>query len=186
MRYSKLDISHVDKNYVFHIISIIHIIISIYMDNIIFLPDRLLTNTIYLCIKPFSILAIVSFWRFVCKLLSDKDDSYTRTFMKHFIIYFSIMLVFLLLTWPGVWRNDEPLLLQKDIGLVFNGWHHWLTDAYYIWALGIIGFPTGIIIVQNILRSIMFAYTISNVESLLSESKKDMQPLYIYHIYFRL
>lgn len=152
------------------IIASLHTLLSIYFDHNIFIPEHLLIKKIYLIIKPIAIITIFIFWWGLFKIIkaATSGNVFAKKFILHFFIYLSIMLFFLILVWPGIWRSDEPNLLMTDVNLMFNRWHHWLTDAYFIWALCILGFPTGIIIVQNIFISAIFAYIVSKCETLFN------------------
>lgn len=152
------------------IIALLHTLLSIYSDHNIFIPEHLLTKKIYLVIKPVAIITIFIFWWGLFKITkaSTSGNVFTKKFIIHFFIYLSIMMFFLVLVWPGIWRYDESVLLMIDVNLMFNRWHHWLTEAYFIWALCILGFPAGIIIVQNIFISAIFSYIVSKCETLFN------------------
>lgn len=143
-----------------------HIVISFISDISFFRPDVPWYMTVYVYIKPLSCCAIIAFWLIWSKkvCLANNRDREAQLFIKHFSFYFVIMLLFLVLVWPGVWRSDETALLTTDLTLKFHGWHHWLTDAFYIFSLCIFAFPTGIIIVQIIIISLIVARVLTNAQ----------------------
>ena len=71
--------------------------------------------------------------------------------------YFLLMLVLLLLTWPGIWRMDEFGILTSAVQLFPHFWQNYITSVFYIYALMLFPFPAGVILVQIICISLIIA-----------------------------
>lgn len=144
------------------IIFFINLYITFFTDSIIFTGEYS-KKFLYIVIKSLATVSLFFFWQGIYILyrgLKDKDEHIHRYF-KNFCIYFIPMMIFLFLTWPGVWRSDEFSILQGVRNLQLTYWQHWLTDVYYIFSLCIIGFPVGIIIIQLILISGIVSFIIT-------------------------
>ena len=143
-------------NYHFLLISIIHFIITLFTDNIIFTLDNELTSR-YLLIKSVILVFLLLFWQlvaFICKKVKSKDETIIL-FLKLFIIYFGIMFVFLLLIWPGVWIWDDLVILILSSKLYLCPTQHWITSLFYIISLSSFPFPSGVILMQIIFISLI-------------------------------
>ena len=119
------------------------------------------------------LIILVIFWQnvfLIAKKIKENDPK-TKTFIKYFLIYFSIMIVFLVITWPGVWRHDEFYILDGIVTLNFNCWHHWLTSLYYMICLCILPFPSGIILIQITLISAIVSSIITQFDYIYQNQK---------------
>lgn len=153
-------------------VALVHFSITLYTDSIFFKDIDYLTQGLYIFTKIAVLVALILFWQEVPKVIKrikDKDKK-TLIFYKYFVIYFLIMLVFLILTWPGIWRGDEFGILSDVQQLVFCFWQHWLTSAFYIFCSCLAPFPVGIVIMQLIIISSIVAYIITEF-SILFPSK---------------
>lgn len=151
------------------IIFFIHFFISCYTDTNIF-QGEYTQKKLYWIIKLIAVITMFFFWQSVCKIyikLKNKDYN-TQLFIKNFCIYFIPMIIFLILTWPGIWRCDEFNVLDIVCNMKLMYWQHWLTDAYYIFCLCIIGFPVGIVIIQILIISLIVSFIVTNVHNNLS------------------
>lgn len=83
-----------------------------------------------------------------------------KRFVKYTLIYFCINMILLLLVWPGIWRMDEFGILNSAVRLLPVFWQNYLTSLFYIFSLMLIPIPSGIIIVQCALISLIGAYIV--------------------------
>lgn len=146
------------------IIFLIHLYMTFFTDSIIFTGEYS-KKFLYIIIKALAIIALFFFWQGIYKLyrgLKEKNEHIQR-YIINFCIYFIPMMIFLFLTWPGVWRSDEVYILNTVTTLQLNYWHHWLTDVYYIFSLCIIGFPVGIVIIQLFIISAIVSVIVTTV-----------------------
>jgi len=111
-------------------------------------------------VKVIVFLLLVLFWQLVPILyyLVKNKNTEVICFLKHFGVYFLIMLIFLLLTWPGVWRWDELYIAEAAGILSLNHWHHWLTSLFYIVSFSIIPFPAGVVFFQILVISLLIGW----------------------------
>ena len=89
---------------------------------------------LYITIRILSLFVFVAFWHFVIELFIKikKKDKKACSFLKYFLIYFVIMLVFLILTWPGIFKGDEFYLLANSISHNIQYMQHYVTNIFYI------------------------------------------------------
>lgn len=80
--------------------------------------------------------------------------------------YFAVMLVFLLLMWPGTWSWDDLFTLEKiSTYQSFDPWQHIITGAYQSVLLQILPFPGGVILLQNAIISVCVAFLVTKLEA---------------------
>lgn len=156
------------SNWIFLFIALFHFSITLFTDHIIFNKTTSFINPTYITVKIIVFIVLILFWQSVPYFINKikEKDKKTIDFLKYFSIYFGIMLIFLALTWPGVWRGDEFYIFYFAKSLNFFYWHHWLTSIFYIFSLSILPFPAGIIIIQTFMISLIVAYIISNFQYL--------------------
>lgn len=119
------------------------------------------------------IIALFIFWQTVgwfIKQLKDKNVIYAL-YTKHFFIYFTVMFVFLLLVWPGVWRSDDIAVFNSAKNLQIEYWQHFITTVFDVFSLMILPFPAGIVVMQIFLISNIVAYIITKGQLIFSKSK---------------
>lgn len=152
------------------LLAIVHVCATFFTDKLFFTYKNNL-DTIFLLVLYKSLLLIIltiSYYKII-NIIKNKEYK-TRQF-KYFLIYFSIMMFFLLLTWPGIWRNDdiETLLIIQE--LTIHSWHHLFTSIIYILSLMIIPIPSGVIIILNIIYSIIVSYIINSIVKKIKKPK---------------
>lgn len=145
-------------------IAFMHWYISFFTDRFVF--DYESIDDIRLFIYKgvfFAILFII--WQFVgCVVKEYKKNENIRIFIRYSLIYFAIMMIFLLFTWPGIWRFDEFNIFRLAIVMRSLIWNGVLMDQFYIFSLMLLPFPAGIIIIQNIIISLIVGYVISKFQ----------------------
>lgn len=83
-----------------------------------------------------------------------------KRFVKYTLIYFSINMALLLLTWPGIWRMDEFGILNSAVLLLPVFWQNYLTSLFYVFALMLLPVPSGVIIVQCVINALVVGYLV--------------------------
>ncbi|SEC12477.1 hypothetical protein [Paenibacillus sp. GP183] len=154
-------------------VAVIHCVITVITDSTIFDPSKVFNSVEYYVFKPLVFIFIFLFWQAVglfYKGLRNKNEVCV-IFLKHFLIYFGIMIGFLILVWPGVWRSDDIVVFSYARLLELEYWQHFVTAAFDIFCLMIIPLPAGIVIMQVLFISLIFAYIITNCEILFFKSK---------------
>jgi hypothetical protein len=155
------------SKYNYLIVSVICFFITTFFDSLVFIDSQYYRYSKYIILKSIVLIIIVCFWKFIYFLIDKikKRDKKWIEISKIFIIYFSIMLIMLLLVWPGIWIWDEYSILESAKGLTLVYWHCYLTSIYYILCLMIFPFPIGIIIIQLLLISVVVTYIIFKISN---------------------
>lgn len=154
-------ISKIDLKFLF--IAFVNFFVTLFTDPIFFNQVELANNLKYFLIKSIVLIFLILFWQgipYLTNKIREKDEK-TTTFLKYFCIYFGIMLIFLILTWPGNWRRDEFVILHFAKTLNMFYWQHWLTSLFYMFCLFIFPFPVSIVIIQIFIISLVVAYIMS-------------------------
>ncbi|WWR19204.1 hypothetical protein V1226_22550 [Lachnospiraceae bacterium JLR.KK009] len=122
----------------------------------------LATKALYFCF-------LVIIWCFgfdAYKKIKSGDGNYIRGFYI-FRVYFAVVVVLMLVLWPGTWAWDDLWTLFYIAGYgEWRPWQHILTGAYQDVLLQILPFPGGIILLQNIIISICVAFGVTKLETI--------------------
>lgn len=127
------------------------------------------TETKYMIvIKILYLFVLLISWNFVffCRnQVRDNNDLYKRGILI-FSVYFSILLAFLLILWPGTWSWDDIGILRGILSYgSFVPWQHFLSGLYQAVLLQIIPHPGGIILLQNLVISVCVAFSVVKLEN---------------------
>lgn len=162
-------------------IALIQWLVSFYTDKFIFkyynenlgLLENLMANHKIIFYKSMYLILLIIVWNYISKLyikIKEKDIE-ARTFIKYFLPYWIIMIIFLAITWPGVWRWDEFTILDNSLGLGVYAWQHYLTSIIYTISLMIIPLPAGIVLVQITIISVIIGYVVSKFSMMIKIDK---------------
>lgn len=146
-------------NLPFFIIAVLQFAETVFTDPHIFAGVHIFHYRKYYLLKAIVFVALFLFWQmvpFVIRKVRRKEWPASR--LNYFLIYFAVLLVLLILTWPGVWRWDEFNILNYAVSLRFMYWQHWLTSLYYMVCLSIFPFPAGIVMIQAFLIALIVGY----------------------------
>lgn len=143
------------------VLSLIHFVISFFTDRLIFTyawfdastTKQLLRSVETIAVKAVFLLVLILLWQAVFWAAKNAD----RRFLKVAGGYMLLMLLLLVLTWPGVWRMDEFGLLSSSVNLFPHFWQNYITSVFYILALMLLPFPAGVVIVQCACVSLIVA-----------------------------
>ena len=93
-----------------------------------------------------------------------------RSFIRIAAIYFALLMLLLLLTWPGIWRgpNDDFIIAVKAKHCEFYGWHHVLTSILYMISFKLFPIFSGVLIVQCFIISLITSYIFTSIITTLS------------------
>ena len=179
------------ENKIFYIIAIIHFIISFFLDRFIFEINIFtldINNRNYLKLfiigKIVSLILYIFIWQFIGKIIFKliRKDKETITKVKYFLIYFFINMILLLLTWPGIWRWDEFKILYYVSFRMLEYWQNYLTSIFYMLSYMIIPIPSGVIIMQMVIASMVVSYIMYNFSKMIKNTKL----IYLLYIPFLL
>ncbi len=147
------------------VVSFVHFVLSFWTDRFYF--DYGLTsgaNELFrvLAFKGLFFAVLLVIWYQIFALatrISEKKAN--MTWLKCTAGYLIILLLFNAAVWPGLWEWDEYYVLNSATGLHIHVWQSLLSNVLYIISMMLIPFPTGVIIVQIIIVSIIVGYVLS-------------------------
>lgn len=125
-------------------------------------------NLTFICIRGlsivFGIVLLTIFYTVISLLIAKNKVLYSH--FKYFILYASIMGVFLLLTWPGIFKGDEFYVLRAALSFQMSPAQSGLTSLFYICSL--LFFPSMATItgIQLLIICSIFAYIMKNLMEL--------------------
>lgn len=171
------------------LISIFQLYLSLYTDQLAFdyykkeltLYENLIISPKMIIYKGLYFIVLLIIWNILIYSFVKKDDLKIKRFLKYFLPYWIIMIIFVFITWPGVWRHDEFDILKKMQTLDFKVWQHYLTSVYYIIGFMIIPFPAGFVFIQVSIISSIVGYILYKFSLILNE-----KIVYILYIPFML
>ena len=88
-------------------------------------------------------------------------------------IYFILLFFILLWIWPGAWSNDDIGILRNASRYDLTPWHHFFSGLFQILCLQTIPIPSGVMIVQILITSLIVGYALSNIAELFGKSDKQ-------------
>lgn len=141
------------------VLSVLHSLISIPLSNLIFLsPEDQITKRNKLLIDILFFVIMIFVYRGLIFVIKNRHKY--RKHIKFCLIYFTFLILFLLLTWPGIWRgpNDEFIIASNAKHYVIYGWQHSLTALFYMFCFKLIPFFSSVLIVQCFIISLITTY----------------------------
>lgn len=157
------------------VLAILHYMLTIVNGRNYF--DYSQTKDIFLIslVEILTFLFLLAIYQFIFKIV--KEHKKYRQHIRIFLIYFFILLLLLILIWPGNWRQDD--LVIATITKKFNvlAWQHTLSSIFYMVSLKIFPFPTGVLIIQIILISMLVTPIINKMYSYFSIDNRMMKGL---------
>lgn len=149
-----------------YIIALIQWLITfiIQIDRIFFEYDQI--NVRVIVVKVLYLITLVLMWKIIFKVydeVKNRNVYYIRG-LKIFLIYFGILMMLLLILWPGTWSWDDASGIVAEHYYGWNPWQHIVTAIYHEVLLQILPFLGGLIILQNMIIAGIVAYFIINVE----------------------
>jgi len=152
--------------------AVIHWIVTFFTDQLYF--DYTSTKLSALIFFKVSFLVIVLvlwyalfhlFWAYRYK------NSLAKKIVLYTAIYGSIMLIFMLIFWPGNWVADDLTTALMARTMQLDAWHQILSSFWCIYALMLLPSLPGIIIVQNIYISFIVGYLIAKIDLLFLQGR---------------
>lgn len=124
-------------------------------------------NSVYLFIKAGYLLVLLIGWCSGAYLYKEykKKNTYALRGVYIASIYITILLLILLILWPGTWAWDDIIMLSTLKDYQLAPWQHIITSIYQMLLLQILPFPAGIIFLQNIFIGIIVSYILVLTEN---------------------
>ena len=151
-------------------VAVIHWLISLMTDKIIITCDN---SFIYGAWKILFLLFLLCLYQVIGYLYYEfrLGNRAVRKIVQFSGIYLLVMLFFLLLTWPGIWRIDEFGILKTAQQLHLHFWQGYLTSVYYILCLMMIPFPAFIVLFMCVINSAIVGYLVYKLWTFTDENK---------------
>lgn len=92
-------------------------------------------------------------------------------YIKCGVIYFALLMVFLLLVWPGIWRGDEMDTAMFAKRYILDGWQHALTSLIYMLSFRLLPIFASVIIVQCAIIAAITSYIYNAIIKRLKNKK---------------
>ncbi len=123
-------------------------------------------TVVFVLTKILYFFALATIWVFIFNVvqkIKNGDKEYKRGF-EVFSIYFSILMMFLCILWPGTWSWDDALSLLTERWYNWTDWQHIFTGIFQMVLLQIMPFPGGIIFLQNLIIALIVAFAVVKLE----------------------
>ena len=134
------------------------------VDRLFFVYDS--ENSLFLLVKALYFTLLLISWIFVFNVydkIKAHDKKYERG-LYFFGVYFAILMLLLVVLWPGTWALDDAWDLFAEQSYDWTAWQHILTGIYQQVLLQILPFPGGIILLQNAGIALCVAFVITKLE----------------------
>ena len=127
----------------------------------------------FIIIKIIQVVFLYAIFRKIYSLYIKRKDSKVKNEIIIGAIYFVILMIFLALTWPGAWSNDDITILKNAETYNLTPWHHFFSGLFVTLCLQTIPIPAGVMIIQILIASLIVGYSFSNISELYGETKKQ-------------
>lgn len=117
---------------------------------------------IFLLLLVFAAIAIC---RLVARAVLQKDP-FSRKFLRYAAIHMGILLVFMLLLWPGTWSWDDIRVLNLSRTYDFVQWQHYLSSVAVILSAYFLPSAAGVVIVQLVIVAGVTGYSLALLDLL--------------------
>lgn len=165
---SKVAMKRKNIKYFSFLFSCVHFTLTLFWSTNIFnvTQDKII---FYNICRVLEFTAIYTFWYQFIMAVRDgiKKDKTPISLLRYFCIYFMIMMFFLMLAWPGIFKGDEFYVIPRNVDLQIQYNQHYLTSIFYIISMMIIPTVSGITIAQLLIISFIVANILKNVENRL-------------------
>lgn len=162
--------------------AVVHWLISLLTDKMVFTCE---SPAVYGIWKAVFFVFILGFYQIIGYVIHEyrTGNNKIRHQVRFFAVYFLIMMVFLLLTWPGIWRIDEFSILRTAGELKLHYWQGYLTSVYYIICLMMLPFPVSVVFFMCLINSAITGYLVYKIWEFVGE-RKYAYLLYIPFLFF--
>ena len=130
--------------------------------------------------KTLSLIAAILFANLIANLIRKaKKDNLYKTMLKRTLIYFGVALLFILLTWPGLYVHDDIVVLRLATELRLEPWQHALSSLHMIISISLIPIASAPIIFQSIFGALIASYVSTFLPTVLSKDKNKQHKISI-------
>lgn len=135
------------------------------VDRLFFTYDHETRYT--LLIKAVYFLFLLAVWHFIFTAKEKIKSGYELWQRGFFVfkVYFALLMLLLLILWPGTWSWDDLVTLEVIQSYTnLHAWHHFLTGLYIDVLLQVLPFPGGVIFLQNVIIALIVAFVVTKIE----------------------
>lgn len=142
---------------------------ALQVDRLFFTYDHETRYT--LLVKVLYFLFLLLAWHFIfmaIEKIKSSDELWQRGFFV-FKVYFTLLMLILLILWPGTWSWDDLIGLEviQAYGDIY-AWQHFLTGLYTYVLLQVLPFPGGVILIQNVIIAVIAAFVVTKIEHIFN------------------
>ncbi|MBO5550551.1 MAG: hypothetical protein J5966_01210 [Lachnospiraceae bacterium] len=130
-----------------------------FLDYDISRPYVWVQKALFLCL-------LISLWCFGFYIARQAGEGNIRVKrgLSIFAVYFSILMLFLILLWPGTWYWDDIGVLASARYYDVLPWQHFLSSFFQNIFLQLVPTPGGVILVQLLIAGVIVAYVLTDLE----------------------
>lgn len=147
----------------------------------IFFPSMFVSQTIFwkaMLIKILHFIFVFILVHAFYQLFKQKDSFYGKQAIYLCGIYFVITFIILLLVWPGTWSWDDIGVLDNAHNYAISSWQHMFSQIFMDLCLQTIPFPSGVMIVQLVIASLIVGWSIPRIVFLVVDGgSKRVSPI---------
>lgn len=127
--------------------------------------------TLALGLKLLGFPVFLSFFYFIVNFVTQlcTGNKFYRSWLKNTAFYAAIMLILLVVLYPGHWVGDEFDILEAVRQYSLYSWQNYLTNIFYTFSLYLIPTGVGIVIVQLGIVSLITGYVVTLSKKLFTK-----------------
>ena len=103
----------------------------------------------------------------------DNKEEWASLARKIIVLYFFVNLIVIFMEWPGNFTWDDLFTVYNAQKYDLTPWQHFFTGIFHVINLQLLPFPTGVIIIQIYIASIIVAYCVSNIAYILIKNNEN-------------
>ena len=107
-------------------------------------------------------------------MLKNRKNAETRKRIAITLSYFAIIMLVLVLIWPGAWSWDDVWIVSDAQYYFLTPWQHFFSGLLHVLCLQLIPIPTGVLIIQSLLASFIVGYCVTKLSSLAPTLKSRL------------
>jgi hypothetical protein len=123
----------------------------------------------------FTICFLIVFANIVYRLIrrAKNNSNYKRLFIFG-VIYFAVLIILLILVWPGAYGNDDTSQLAAAQHFDLYPWQHIITSMFDNIAIACFPIASGIVILQALIAPIIVGYIATFLPTVIVRNKKHL------------
>lgn len=140
------------------------------IQDIYFSTNLIVTNAV---VKILHLIFMYFIFLKLFNLVKNRKEEKGKIEFWTFIIYFGILFLCLIITWPGTWSWDDITILNRATSLDFTPWQHFFSGLFHTLCLQTIPIATGVIFMQILIASLVVGYVASEIGNIYGKDSKQ-------------